>query len=174
MHPSSSSSSFHLLTQRWRGTLGEPLCARVLCVSLLLLHPRVLSVSGAGARGGKVRDSGGCRTEDAAGAGAKGTPGAGGEQHVPGQVTLCHPQRRVLGKGGRSVHTVLSDTPPAPSWTGSHCFGCGLLLMAGPLIRPVPAAHPRPSQSLPQQDTGSAFCLPCPSSSFLAIPIPSA
>lgn len=86
MYPSSS-SSFHL-------TPAEPVCARVPCVHLLPLHPRVLSISG-----GRVRDSGSFRVEDAAGASAKGTVGAGSEQHVPGQVTLCHPQGRVLGQG---------------------------------------------------------------------------
>lgn len=49
----------------------------------------MLSISGAGVRGGRARDLGGCRTKDAPGPGAKGTPGGGSEQRVPGQVTLC-------------------------------------------------------------------------------------
>lgn len=86
LHPSSSSSFFHL-------SPGEPVCARLPCVRLLPLQRRVRSIRG-GSEGFGRR-----RLEDAAGASATGTVGAGSEQHVPGHVTLCRPQWRVLGRG---------------------------------------------------------------------------
>lgn len=70
-----------------------------------------------------MRDLGGCRTEDTAGAGATGTPGAVSEQRVPGQVTLLHPQWWVLEGGHRWVHAVLFDP-----W---HAAGLGLILAVG-------------------------------------------
>lgn len=69
-----------------------------------------------------------------------GTKGAGSEQHMPGQVTLCHLQWKVLGWAAGGV--ALSSLTTL-SLAGSGCFGRGLLLTAGP-------CHPLPPYSPPK------------------------
>lgn len=155
MHP--SSSSLHLLTQRWRGTPGEP----VLCVSAPpspadgwgALHQRCWGWRWQDEGFGWLQDGGCCWSRCQGDTGSWQRAARARTGHVAPSTVA------VLGWGTGGC-TLSSLTPSMqPDWLS--LFWLQASFDGRPSHPPVPAAHPRPSPPLPQQDTGIAFCLPC-------------
>lgn len=94
------------------------------------------SVHGQGlVRGDRVRNLGSCRVGDAARAGTK---GAGSEQHVPGQVTLCHLQIRALGWAAGGI---MLSCLTIPSLAGSGLSFPSFLQPIQDHPHPCPSRH---------------------------------